>query len=128
MGKGDIMKSCLQRLAISVCALFSLVSCRFTAPTVEEAKTTLGEAGYAVTVKTSEELTDETEPFLSTITGIENCLHAKKEKDEIYLIYFFSIDWAEDEYSFINTDFERKGQINHLIYVGTKQAVKDAKL
>ena len=102
-----------------------LCSCRFTAPSAEEEKGVLEEAGYSVIVL--DDYDDEQHPVLQFCTGVNECLYGKKDKDEIYLIYFLSTQTAEDNYDFIYTNL-KKGQINELVYVGTSQAIKDAKL
>lgn len=118
------MKNPVLKLAIPFAAIL-LTSCRLIAPSVEEEKTWLGEAGYSLAI-TDGNVDDPDSPIYTT-TGIDTCIHATKDTDEIYLIYFYSIEWAQSEYDFIYTNLN-KGQINQLIYLGTSQAIKDAKL
>ena len=105
-----------------------LCSCHFFAPSIETENDILVEAGYNTRLVSDSEImdADENSP-LFYITGVSNCLYANKGSDEIYLIYFLSIGEAETNYNYIYTKLE-KGQINELVYCGTKQAVKDAKL
>ncbi len=107
-----------------------LTSCRFVPPTVAEATSTLEEAGYTVDLSEGTgKYGDDSSHFLFTVSSVDEVLHGEKGEDEIYLIYFYSIDDASFEYDFIFTpNGYTKGSINNMVYVGTPQAVKDAKL
>lgn len=102
-----------------------LCSCRFTAPSVEEEQGILTEAGYTVVLNPT---TDDSSSPLFFVTGTTDILYANKEKDEIYLFYFTSTDEASYNADFLHFPEFYSGQINELIYLGTKQAIKDAKL
>ena len=118
------MKHSMRFFALSAVAALILTGCRFTAPSAEEERGVLTEAGYTVI---NLEEGDENADILTPLIGVEECLYASKDSDEIYLIYFWSVDEASDNYSFIYSKLQ-VGQINELIYVGTSQAIKDAKL
>lgn len=121
------MKNFVKTLALSAISLFCLTSCRFTAPSIEEEQTLLTEAGYAVTVTIGNEIdTEDQSTPLFMVIGIEECLYAKRDSDELYLLYFPSTEWASNANIFSNK--LQQGQINEMIYLGTKQAIKDAKL
>lgn len=118
------MKHLMRFFALSTVAILTLTGCRFTAPSAEEERGWLTEAGYEVT---NLQDGDEHSDILIPLTSVEECLYASKESDEIYLIYFWSVDDASFNYSFVYSNL-KMGQINELIYVGTSQAIKDAKL
>ena len=120
------MRSLVKTLVLSFVALFSLTSCRFNTPTIEEEKGLMTEAGYTITLTTGEDVeTNNKETPLYGLIGIESCLYAKKDSDEIYMMWFSSIEMASD--LMMNTKL-RTGQINEFAYAGTAQAIKDAKL
>ena len=120
------MKSPIKALAISSIFLFCLASCSFSAPSIKEEKGVLTEAGYTVTVTSGDDIdTTSKDTPLYGLVGVEDCLYAQKDSDEIYLIYFVSTSFASD--SMIYTKL-KVGQINQLVYTGTAQAIKDAKL
>jgi len=102
-----------------------LCSCKFNAPSPEEEQGILEEAGYTVVLNPT---SDDSESPLFWVTGTTDTLYANKDKDEIYLFYFASIDEASYNSDFLNFPEYYSGQINELLYLGTKQAVKDAKL
>ena len=120
----------IRALSIAAMSFITLTSCTFIAPSVDEAKATLEEAGYTVYVNTGDKLDeDNSDSLLYNVIGVDDAVYGAKESDEIYLIYFFSIETASSEGDFITTpDGMRKGQINKLVYIGTPQAIKDAKL
>ena len=120
------MRNLVKSLGLSLVALFALTSCRFNAPTIDEEKNHLTEAGYTVTLTSGEDIdnTNKDTPLYGLI-GIEDCLYAQKDDNEIYLMWFSSIELASD--LSISTKL-RTGQINEFVFAGTKQAIKDAKL
>ena len=106
------------------CGLFKTV-------TVEEAKTNLENAGYEVTVISGERYVDSAEnpyPFLLA-HELNYYLYAVKGDEKIYLYFFSSIDYASDNYTFMNGESGMtSGQSNELVYFATKQAKSDAGL
>ncbi len=116
-------------IVLLLVSLFTLASCSFNAPKVEDVKANLEALGYTVTVKTGSEYvnSDENE-FNLTEAELDNYLYAKKGDDEIYMFYFSTIDLAEANKDFMNFPKLLSGQTNELIYFATRQARKDAKL
>ena len=120
------MNNLFRTIGLSLVALFSLPSCRISTPTIEEEQTLLGDAGYALTLITGDDIdtSDKNTPMFGLI-GVQEVLHANKESDEIYLMWFSSIAMASD---YILATKLKTGQINEMLYAGTAQAIKDAKL
>ena len=110
-------------------SLFTLTSCNLKGLTLEEAKTNLEEAGYTVTIIDGATYcnSDDNE-FLLLETELENYLYASKGDDKIHMFFFYTIDEASSNSSFINFPNLLGGQTNELVYYATRQARKDAKL
>ena len=122
------MKNKLATFSVLAIASLALCSCSFVAPSIETEDQVLTEAGYDTHIMTDAEISDPEEGSpLMYATGVVDCLYAKKESDEIYLIYFFSIEEASYNIDFLYTTLTT-GQINELVYAGTSRAIKDAKL
>lgn len=116
-------------LLVFVVLLLTASSCRLKRLSIDEAKSNLESAGYTVTVRDgSEYANSEDNNFVLMASELDQYLYAKKGDDEIHLFYFFSIEQAESNYDFISIRELTTGQNNELIYCGTKQAIKDAKL
>ena len=106
------------------CDLFKSIS-------LDEVQANLKEAGYEVTVLTGKEYVESEDKKYDTIMEFElnNYLYAVKGKEEIHMYFFASTDIAsyyEDSMTIGSTLYT--GQSNELVYLGTKQARKDAKL
>ena len=106
------------------CGLFNTV-------TYDEAVSNLKGAEYTVTEMTSEQFfaSDMTNKF-PTITEaeLERFIYANKGDNEIYLFFFVSVNAASNNYTFISEKNLQGGQSNEIVYLGTKQAIKDAGL
>ena len=122
------MRKSFGLFALATISTLALTACRFNAPTIEEERTWLTEAGYQVTVTSGNDVdTDNPDTPLFNMFLVSDCVYGSKDNDEIYLIYFNSINAASDAYTFMTTKL-KSGQINELVYAGTSQAIKDAKL
>ena len=107
--------------------MIQLESCK--AISKDDAKTNLEGAGYKVLIMTGDEYEESDEnTFAITSLALEYYLYAEKDADKIYIYFFYSIDDASNNEPFINHDGLSSGQNNNVIYYGTKQAIKDAKL
>ena len=125
--KKNLLKA--MTFVLLLASLFVLASCSFTTPTVEESKATLEAAGYTVTVRSGSEYTNSDDcEWPINDAELEYYLYAKKDSDEIYMFYFYTIDQAEFNKDFIHYNGLLSGQSNELIYFATKQARKDANL
>lgn len=121
------MKNLFKSTVLSAISLICLTSCRLTTPSIEKETRVLKEAGYALTVVSGSELdTEDKDTPVYLVSGIEDCLYAKQDSEEIYLLYFPTADRARN--AVIPSHKYQQGRINELIYIGTKQAIKDAKL
>ena len=119
----------IMTFALLLVTLFTLVSCSFKTPTVDESKATLEAAGYTVEVKDGAAFCESEENTFNLTSGeLDKYLYAKKGDDEIHMFYFFTIDQAEFNSSFMNYPDLLSGQSNEMIYFATKQARKDANL
>ena len=114
-------------LALSV--LFVAGCSLFTGINLDEVKTNLKNAGYAVTVMTGDEYV-ETDGAVAAIGAyeLEKYLYAVKGEDVIHIFFFVDISTASFNSDFINFDNMLGGQNNEVIYRGTRQAIKDAGL
>ena len=112
---------------IPVVLVLSLCGCK-KPPSVEEARSRLEDAGYHVVVKNGAEYADSDDNPYVGLTGLETYLEATKGDEKIQIFWFFSVDSASNNFDFMNSDLPKKGQNNHVVYLGTKQAVKDVKL
>lgn len=115
-------------LAISV---FSFASCDlFKSIELDETKANLEAAGYTVTVISGEDYVQRDDAVPSIMSSeLSDYLYAVKGDEEIHVFFFYSIDDASDNYDFINyNNLRNKGQNNNVVYIGTSQAVKDAKI
>lgn len=126
------MKLAIKSLFISMALLvvIAFAGCRLAPLPMSEAETNLKNAGYEVTIVDGTTFADSDEnPFLFLVgTELENYLEAKKDDDVIYMYYFYSIDSASDNYTFMSYSNLRSGQNSKLVYFGTKQAITDAGL
>ncbi|MBP5343048.1 hypothetical protein J6Y73_03910 [bacterium] len=117
-------------LLLLVCGLsvLCLAGCNFFfGPTAEDIQKNLEDNGYTVTVLDgSDYIGSEADTF--AVTSLDTYIFGVKGEDRIYVFFFYSIDDAELNGSFINISGLKQGQTNNIIYVGTKQAIKDAKL
>ena len=119
----------IMTFALLLVTMFTLASCSFKTPTVDESKATLEAAGYTVEVMDGAAYCEsEKNTFNLTSGELDKYLYAKKGDDEIYMFYFFSSSQAEFNSSFINYPGLLSGQSNEMIYYATKQARKDANL
>ena len=105
------------------CGLFKSIS-------LEEAKSNLESAGYEVTVMSGDDFVDLDDNGFPTITSSElkNYLYAVKGEDLIHIFFFYTTDDASDNADFIDAPKLLRGQTNEVVYLGTKQAQKDAKI
>lgn len=118
-------------LVVALMALFALTSCSFFGLSCDQARTNLEEAGYNVTVIDGMDFDYESCPVYSaTIIGseIDKYLVAEKGDDVIYMWFFYFLDDASDEYTFMSHKTFKSGQNNNVVYFGTKQAIKDSKI
>lgn len=115
-------------LAISV---VSLASCDlFKSIELDEMKANLEAAGYTVTVMSGLEYVQRDDAFPTIMSSeLSDYLYAVKGDEEIHVFFFYSTEDASDNYDFINyNNLRNKGQNNNVAYIGTSQAVKDAKI
>ena len=110
----------LSVISFAGCGLFKGIQ-------LDEVKTNLENAGYTVTVMTGDEYV-ETEDAVPAIgsSELDNYLYAVKGEDEIHIFFFYTIDIASFNSDFIHIKSLLGGQINEVIYRGTRQAIKDA--
>ena len=109
-------------LTLSSCGLFKSI-------TVEDAKANLKAAGYEITVMSGEEYVDSSSEYPTIMSSeLETYVYGKKGEDEIQLFFFYYINDASSNYSFMNNSKLLGGQSNELVYFGTRQAIKDAGL
>ena len=112
---------------VSKILLLQLASCKGI--TKDDAKANLEGAGYKVLIMTGDEYEESDEnTFTITSLELEYYLYAEKDADKIYIYFFYSIDDASNNEPFINHNGLSSGQNNNVIYYGTKQAIKDAKI
>ena len=124
---GKIIKSSLLVIVLSL--IIMLAGCRLKSLPLNEAKSILEEKGYAVRVVEGSEFTESSEnKFNLFASELENYLEARKDDDVIYMYFFYFIDNASSNYQFMSEPNLRAGQLNELVYFGTKQAIKDAGL
>ena len=122
-------KTIIALLVVTVLTAVSLAGCSlFNNTSFDDAKKNLDAAGYAITELTGEEYvnTPDAQPSVSS-ANLERYVHAVKGDDEIHIFLFTSINAASNEYTFMQTDGLLGGQVNQVVYYGTKQARKDAK-
>ena len=116
----------LSKLTLLTIPAVLLTSCSLFAPSVETVEKNLRNANYEVTVTSGDDIdTDDSNTPLFNLMFVSDCVYGEKEKDVIWLIYFYSNDDASDAYDFMHSDYTM-GLINELVYVGTSQAIKDA--
>ncbi len=124
------MKKIMLKTPLIILALFIfivLTSCK--AISKDEANTNLLNAGYKVEIMDGDEFEESDEnKFLIFGFELEYYLYAEKDEDEIHMFFFISIDAASENEPFIYYDGLKGGQINNLVYYGTKQAIKDAQI
>lgn len=118
-------------VTILTISVVSLASCDlFKSIELDETKANLEAAGYTVTVISGSDyvLRDDAVPSIMS-SELSDYLYAVKGDEEIHVFFFYSIEDASDNYDFINyNNLRNKGQNNNVAYIGTSQAVKDAKI
>ncbi len=123
--------------AVLVCILmvgcvFALASCGGPNSDPAKAKASLDEAGYSVTkLDASGSVVEKGIIVAMNLAGIDNIksvVTAKKDADEITIIYFADSDCAKAELADVQ-DYADKTckQVGALIYYGTEAAVKAAR-
>ena len=104
------------------CDLFKSIS-------LDDAKTTLTNAGYEVLVLTPEEYVEQEDAFSFIFEHeLDAYLYASKGDDQIHIFFFNTIEEASANYDMMFMDDLLSGQHNKVVYLGTKQAIKDAGL
>lgn len=107
--------------------MIQLASCKSISK--DDAKANLENAGYTVTVMDGNEFADsDKNSFTIMSSELDYYLYAEKDSEKIHIFFFVTIEQADNNMSFIHYDLPSSGQINNVIYYGTKQAVKDAKI
>ena len=118
-----VLLASLFAVSFSGCSLFKNL-------TPEEVKANLESAGYTVTVMTGEEYADSDQnTYILLASELETYMYAVKDNDVIHLFFFIDTDTASHNYDFmIAPDGLLGGQNNSVVYFGTRQARKDAKV
>ena len=115
--------------AIAMTAL--LTSCSsFFGTTPEKVKKNLEEATYTVNVIDGSTYADSDEnpfPFLLG-SELDTFVYGEKGEDRIYVYFFYFIEDAESNYTFMTMPGLSSGQNNKAVYFGTRQAIKDAQI
>ena len=124
------MKKIILKISLLFAAILfiiNLASCKSISK--DDAKANLEGAGYKVEIMDGDEYSDsDKNEFAITSIDLEYYLFATKDSEQIHIFFFISTDAASNNEPFISFSNLSSGQTNNVLYYGTKQAIKDAKI